>query len=501
MFRSTLVRRSTPGKENLWSLSLYEAATLLEEGSVTSVEIVQSVLARIEQLEPQIRAYVTVDRAGSLRQAEQADQMRAQGSFTPLTGIPIAHKDIFCTRDLPTTCSSKMLAHFVPPYDATVTRLLREAGAVIIGKANMDEFAMGSSTESSHFGATRNPWDLARSPGGSSGGSAAAVAAGMAIAATGTDTGGSIRQPAALTGITGIKPTYGRISRYGIIAYASSLDQAGVMTQTAEDAALLMNILACHDPLDSTSTPAPVPDYTAALALGVKEIRIGIPTEFFPAELDEGISRAIDQAKDVFSHLGAKIVPVSLPHTQWAVPTYYILATAEASSNLARYDGVKFGYRCAQPQNLRDLYMRTRAEGFGAEVKRRIMLGTYVLSAGYFDAYYRKAQKARRLIADDFHKAFQSVDLLLTPVTPTTAFRLGELIDDPVQMYLFDIFTLGVSLAGLPAMSLPCGLSRDNLPVGFQLVAPPLQEERLFQAAGAFQSHTDFHTLKPNLHG
>ncbi len=391
-----------------------------------------------------------------------------------------------------------MLQAFCPPYESTVTRRLKEAGAVVLGKTNMDEFAMGSSNETSFFGPVRNPWDTTRTPGGSSGGSAAAVAAGLCLAAIGTDTGGSIRQPAAMTGITGLKPTYGRVSRYGMIAFASSLDQAGPMTHSIADAALLLHAMAGHDPLDSTSIDSPVPDYRDELTANLKPLRIGIPAEYFAEGLSDSVRKAVEQAIVTFQELGATCLPLSLPCTPYAIPTYYVIAPAEASSNLARYDGVRFGHRCNNPQDLRDMYARSRSEGFGAEVKRRIMLGTYVLSSGYYDAYYRKAQKVRRLIADDFQAAFTQVDLLLTPTAPETAFRIGEKDQDPVRMYLSDIFTINVNLAGLPGLSLPCGFDEHNLPIGLQLIGRPLEEGTLLAAGHAFQQATDWHLRRPS---
>jgi aspartyl-tRNA(Asn)/glutamyl-tRNA(Gln) amidotransferase subunit A len=412
--------------------------------------------------------------------------------------VPFAHKDIFCTDGVLTTCGSKMLASFVSPYDATVVERLAAAGVVSLGKLNMDEFAMGSSNETSHFGPVRNPWDLARSPGGSSGGSAAAVAAGLVPAATGTDTGGSIRQPAALTGITGIKPTYGRVSRYGMIAFASSLDQAGVLTRTAEDAALLLGAMAGFDPRDSTSVDAPVPDYTATLAEPLRGRKIGVPREFFDAGLEAGSATAVRAALAEYERLGATLHEVSLPNLGLSVPTYYIVAPAECSSNLSRFDGVRFGHRAAQAGSLEELYTRSRAEGFGPEVQRRILTGTYVLSAGYYDAYYLKAQQCRRLIADDFRRAFEQVDVIAGPTAPAPAFLLGEKVDDPVQMYLNDIYTIAVNLAGLPGMSIPCGFS-GGLPVGLQLIGPHFAEGRLLNFAHAFQQATDWHARTPEV--
>ncbi len=480
-------------------LSLVQAHAWLSSRQISARELTAAFLERIDRLNPRINAYITVDREGAMAAAQQADDRFRNGTATPLTGIPIGVKDLFCTENLTTTCGSKMLARFRPPYESTVTRKLKEAGAVILGKTNMDEFAMGSSNETSFFGPVRNPWDTERIPGGSSGGSAAALAARMAMATIGSDTGGSIRQPAALTGLTGLKPTYGRISRFGMIAFASSLDQAGPMAWTAEDAAIILQVLAGHDPKDSTSIQAEVPDYVNTLVNRLDGLRIGIPEEYFPDSLDRETRHALEEAQQVLRDLGASMVSVSLPHTRYAIPTYYIIAPAEASSNLARYDGIRFGYRCEDPKDLKDLYTRTRSEGFGAEVKRRIMLGTYVLSSGYYDAYYRKAQKVRRLIARDFQDVYTDVDLLLTPTTPGTAFPLGEKKDDPVAMYLSDIFTINVNLAGLPGLSLPCGRDHQGLPIGMQLIAPVLKEERLLAAAHAYQSATPWHQRKPEL--
>ncbi|HIJ84308.1 MAG: aspartyl/glutamyl-tRNA(Asn/Gln) amidotransferase subunit A [Magnetococcales bacterium] len=480
-------------------LTLVQTQSMLRARQISARELAIAFLDRIDRINPDINAFITVDREGALRAAQQADERLHQGNATPMTGIPIGVKDLFCTENLRTTCGSKMLSRFIPPYESTVTRKLKEAGAVILGKTNMDEFAMGSSNETSWFGPVKNPWDPQRIPGGSSGGSAAALAAGLALATIGTDTGGSIRQPAALTGITGLKPTYGRVSRYGMIAFASSLDQAGPMARSAEDAAVVLQCIAGHDAQDSTSIRADVPDYAKTLYPRMDAIRIGIPTEYRPDNLLPEIQQALEKAEQIFRDLGAVLVPVSLPHTRYAIPTYYIIAPAEASSNLARYDGIRFGYRCQDPVDLKDLYTRTRTEGFGDEVKRRIMLGTYVLSSGYYDAYYRKAQKVRRLIANDFHEAFKSVDLLLTPTTPTTAFPLGDKIDDPVAMYLSDLFTINVNLAGLPGISIPCGTDAQGLPIGMQLIAPILKEENLLSAAHAFQTATTWHQRKPEL--
>ncbi|WP_130470179.1 Asp-tRNA(Asn)/Glu-tRNA(Gln) amidotransferase subunit GatA [Candidatus Magnetaquicoccus inordinatus] len=488
---------------DLARITLKQAADLLHRRALSAVELTQFFLERINAHNPTLNAYITVDAEGALADARQADACLARGEATPLTGIPLAVKDLFCTKGLRTTCASRMLADFIPPYESTVTRRLREAGMVVLGKTNMDEFAMGSSNETSYFGPVKNPWDHSRIPGGSSGGSAAAVAAGLCVAALGTDTGGSIRQPAALSGITGLKPTYGRVSRYGMIAFASSLDQAGPMTRSVEDAALLLQGMAGHDPLDSTSIDQAVEEYVEQLSGGVsaqermRGLRIGIPKEYFTDGLSESVHKALQEAIERFQELGAQCQSVSLPTTAYAIPTYYIIAPAEASSNLARYDGIRFGYRCEQPEDLLDMFARSRSEGFGAEVKRRIMLGTYVLSSGYYDAYYRQAQKVRRLIADDFHNAFTQVDLLLTPTAPETAFRIGEKKEDPVKMYLSDIFTINVNLAGLPALSLPCGFDAQNLPIGMQLIGRPLQESSLLRVGHSFQQVTDWHQRSP----
>jgi aspartyl-tRNA(Asn)/glutamyl-tRNA(Gln) amidotransferase subunit A len=473
-----------------------ELARGLAAGKYSSVELTQHYLARVEAAQPELNAFVTVTAESARTAAAAADARRAAGRAGPLTGVPIAHKDIFCTEGVLTTCGSKMLANFISPYDATVVRNLRDAGTVMLGKLNMDEFAMGSSNETSYFGAVRNPWDPAMVPGGSSGGSAAAVAARIAPAATATDTGGSIRQPAALCGVTGIKPTYGRVSRYGMIAFASSLDQAGLITVSAEDAALLLGPMSGFDLRDSTSVDSPVPDYTRTLADSLDGLTIGIVKEFFDKGLDADCEARIRDALRVYEKLGAKLREVSCPNLPLSVPTYYVVAPAECSSNLARFDGVRFGYRCESPKNLQDLYMRSRGEGFGAEVKRRIMTGTYVLSAGYYDAYYLKAQRVRQLISADFAKAFAEVDLLLGPTSPTPAFKIGAKSDDPITMYLNDIYTIGANLAGLPGMSLPCGFV-GGLPVGLQLIGPHFSEARMLNAAHRYQLETDWHLQVP----
>jgi aspartyl-tRNA(Asn)/glutamyl-tRNA(Gln) amidotransferase subunit A len=462
----------------------------------SSVELCQHFIERIERANPELNAFVTITAEAALAAAAAADARRASDDAAPLLGVPLAHKDIFCTRGVKTSCGSRMLAEFVPPYDATVVSRIESAGAVMLGKTNMDEFAMGSSNENSHFGAVTNPWGQGRVPGGSSGGSAAAVGARLVPGCTGTDTGGSIRQPAAFCGITGIKPTYGRVSRYGMVAFASSLDQGGPMAATAEDCALLLSAMAGHDPRDSTSIDEPVPDYPAALGDSIEGVRIGLPKQYFAAGLDDAIASALQAAIDALTRLGASFVDIELPNQHLAVPAYYIVAPAECSSNLSRFDGVRYGHRCEDPTDLEDLYKRSRSEGFGDEVKRRILLGTYALSAGYYDAYYLKAQKIRNLISRDFASAFESVDMILGPTTPTPAFELGANSSDPVAMYLNDIYTIPASLAGLPALSAPCGFSGD-LPLGLQLVGNYFQEGRLLNVAHQFQQVTDWHTRLP----
>ena len=468
----------------------------LAAGDFSSVELTRSYLDRIQAAQPGLNAFITVTAEAALAEAAAADAARAAGKAGALTGVPLAHKDIFCTEGVLTTCGSKMLSNFVSPYDATVVSGLRRSGTVMLGKLNMDEFAMGSSNETSYFGPVRNPWNPAMVPGGSSGGSAAAVAARIVPAATATDTGGSIRQPAALCGVTDIKPTYGRVSRYGMIAFASSLDQAGLITVSAEDAALLLGPMSGFDPKDSTSVESPVPDYTRTLGDSLEGMTIGIVKEFFDKGLDAECESRIRDAMRVYEKLGAKFREVSCPNLPLSVPTYYVVAPAECSSNLARFDGVRFGYRCESPKNLTDLYMRSRGEGFGAEVKRRIMTGTYVLSAGYYDAYYLKAQRVRQLISADFARAFGEVDLLLGPTSPTPAFAIGAKCDDPITMYLNDIYTIGANLAGLPGMSLPCGFV-GGLPVGLQLIGPHFSEARMLNAAHRYQLETDWHLQVP----
>jgi len=463
---------------------------------VSSIELVRALLGRIEAAQGALNAFISIEAEPALTAAAAADRRLAAGDAGPLTGVPIAHKDIFCTAGSRTTCGSRMLENFVSPYDATVVERLRAAGAVTLGKTNMDEFAMGSSNETSWFGPVRNPWNPRCVPGGSSGGSAAAVAARLVPAATATDTGGSIRQPAALCGVTGLKPTYGRASRYGMIAFASSLDQGGLITQTAEDAALLLGAMAGFDPRDSTSVERPVPDYTAGLEQPLAGLRVGVLKEFFDAGLDPGVAALVRAALGVLERQGAVLRELSLPNLALSVPTYYVVAPAECSSNLARFDGVRFGYRCENPRDLTDLYCRSRGEGFGAEVKRRIMTGTYVLSAGYYDAYYLKAQQVRQLISRDFARAFGEVDVLAGPTTPTAAFELGAKTSDPVTMYLNDIYTIGANLAGLPALSVPCGFTA-GLPAGLQLIGPHFAEERLLNVAHRYQRETDWHRRVP----
>jgi len=481
--------------------SLKDIAAALRDRKVSAVELATESLARIDAGNPKINAFVTTDRDGALAAARAADERLAAGQGGPLTGIPLAHKDVFCTEGVLTTCGSKMLANFVSPYDAHVVSLLKAAGAVMVGKTNMDEFAMGSSNENSHFGPTRNPWDITKVPGGSSGGSAAAVAARLVPIATGTDTGGSIRQPAALCGITGIKPTYGTVSRYGMIAYASSLDQGGAFARSAEDCAVLLSAMAGHDPRDSTSLERDSEDFgrecTPADAQPLAGLRIGLPKEFFAEGMEGDVRAAVDAALAEYRKLGATTVEVSLPNARLAIPAYYVIAPAEASSNLSRFDGVRYGHRAAEYGDLNDMYCKSRAQGFGGEVKRRILVGTYVLSHGYYDAYYIKAQKLRRLIANDFAAAFEQCDVIAGPVSPTVAFGIGEKSDDPVQMYLSDIYTIAVNLAGLPALSHPAGFGTGNLPVGLQLIGNYFDEARLLGTAHRFQQTTDWHLRVP----
>jgi len=476
--------------------TLAELSAALTQGTLSSVALTQHFLDRIQRYDSQLNSLISVTAERALNQAASADQRRQAGQAGPLTGIPLLHKDIFCTQGVKTSCGSKMLDNFIAPYNATVVEKLDAAGMVMLGKTNMDEFAMGSSNETSYYGPVRNPWDTAAVPGGSSGGSAAAVAARLAPVATGTDTGGSIRQPAALCGITGIKPTYGRVSRYGMIAFASSLDQGGPMARTAEDAALMLGAMAGFDPRDSTSIDAPVPDYSATLNDSLDGLRIGLPKEYFGEGLAPEMAALLDTAIRTLEQQGAQIKEISLPNTHLAVPVYYVVAPAECSSNLSRLDGVRYGYRCAHPKDLMDLYQRSRGEGFGAEVKRRIMIGTYALSAGYYDAYYLKAQQLRRLIADDFKAAFTEVDVIAGPTAPTAAFNLGEKVDDPVTMYLSDIYTIAVNLAGVPGLSMPVGFLGGR-PVGMQLIGNHFAEARLLNVAHRYQQVTAWHSQAP----
>ena len=481
--------------------SLKQLSQMLASKEVSSVEMTQTFLDRIKQYNPDINAYITLDEDKSLAQAKAADGILAAGTATPLTGIPIAQKDIFCAKDWRTTCGSKMLETFIAPYDANVITQFNHAGAVNLGKTNMDEFAMGSSNESSYFGCVNNPWDLTRVPGGSSGGSAAAVAARLCAAATGTDTGGSIRQPASLCGFTGLKPTYGLVSRYGMIAFASSLDQAGPMAKSAEDCALMMNVMAGFDERDSTSLNHPKEDYTSKLNQPLTGLKVGLPKEYFAEGLDTDVAKVIDNAIAEYKKLGAEFVDISLPNAGLSIPVYYVLAPAEASTNLSRYDGVRYGHRAAEYDDLMDMYMKSRAEGFGDEVKRRILIGTYVLSAGYYDAYYLKAQKIRHLIADDFKAAYKKCDIIMGPTVPSTAFKTGEKTEDPVAMYLQDIYTIATNLAGLPGMSIPAGFSKSSdgkdLPVGLQIIGNYFDEARMLNVGHAYQQVTDWHTAMP----
>ena len=479
-------------------MTIHEAHKLLEEKQVSSVELTKVCLDRIQQVEPKVGAIVTVTEELALEQARKADELIADGDVNPLTGIPALIKDVMCTRGVRTTCSSKMLENFVPPYDAAVVEKLNEAGMVMVGKANMDEFAMGSSTEHSAFFPTHNPWDLSRVPGGSSGGSAAAVAAGEAIYTLGSDTGGSIRQPAGFCSVTGLKPTYGRVSRYGLVAFASSLDQIGPLTQDVTDCALVMNVIAGHDSRDSTSAPYHVPDYTQCLTGDIKGMKIGIPKEYFVEGMQSEVEAVIKAAISKLEGMGAVIGEVSLPHTRHALAVYYIIAPSEASANLARYDGTKYGFRYQGADTMWDTMDKTRQYGFGAEVKRRIMLGTYALSAGYYDAYYLKAQKVRTLIRREFDEAFEKFDALVTPTSPTVPFKIGEKVDDPVQMYLADVCTLPINIAGLPGISIPAGFA-DNLPIGMQIISKPFAEETILKIAHAYQQATDWHKRKPEL--
>lgn len=483
----------------LYEKTATELAQLLEQKETTSVEITRSVLDRIEQTEEKLNCYVTRTADLALEMAEEADRRLASGDGGPLTGIPLAVKANMCVTGRKTTCGSKILENFVPPYDATVVRLLKKAGVAILGLTNMDEFAMGSSTETSYHGPTRNPWNPVMIPGGSSGGSAAAVASGEAVVAVGSDTGGSIRLPASYCGVAGMKPTYGAVSRFGLVAYASSLDQIGPFARDVADIALLLNLLCGHDPMDSTSVPFDHPDFTSYLYQSVDGMKLGLPTEFFSKLDNPDVDRCMCEAREVFESLGASFVELSLPHLDYGLAAYYIIAPSEASSNLARYDGVKYGYRADEFDGMIDMYCKTRAEGFGPEVKRRIMLGTFALSSGYYDAYYLKAAKVRTLITQDFKNAFEKCDAIMCPVAPTPPFKIGEKIDDPIQMYLTDVFTIPVNMAGLPGISVPGGLSADGLPLGVQLIAPHFEEGRLIQLAHAFQNETDHHLQRPPL--
>jgi len=475
--------------------SITDLAKGLRSGEFSSVELTQAFLDRIKR-HSSLNCYITVTEDLALQEAKAADDRIAKGDATLLTGIPIAQKDIFCTQGVKTTCGSKMLDNFIAPYNATVVEKFNQAGSVMLGKLNMDEFAMGSSNETSYYGAVRNPWDHNAIPGGSSGGSAAAVAAGLAVCATGTDTGGSIRQPASHCGITGLKPTYGRVSRYGMIAYASSLDQGGPMARSAEDAAIMLQVMAGFDERDSTSVDLPVPDYRAELNNSIEGLKIGLPKEFFGAGLNSEVAAVIEAAVNEYRKLGAHIKEVSMPNLKLAIPAYYVIASAECSANLSRFDGVRYGYRCANPEDLTDLYTRSRGEGFGKEVKRRILMGTYALSAGYYDAYYIKAQKVRRLISDDFKKALSEVDVIMGPVAPSAAFRIGEKIGNPIEMYLSDIYTIAINLAGLPAMSIPAGVVGGK-PVGLQIIGNYFAEHRLLNIAHQYQQVTDWHQQSP----
>jgi len=481
---------------SLHKKTLRELSQDLHAKKISSVELTQHFLDRINQHDKTLNSFVTVATEHALQQAKAADVRLTSGDTDALTGVPIAQKDIFCTQGIRTSCGSKMLDNFISPYDATVVDKMNQQGVVMLGKLNMDEFAMGSSNETSFYGPVKNPWNTECVPGGSSGGSAAAVAARLTPAATGTDTGGSIRQPAALCGLTGLKPTYGRVSRYGMIAFASSLDQAGPITQSAEDAAMILNVIAGFDPKDSTCVNRPVPDYTATLADSIKGLKIGLPKEYFGEGLDSEVGDAVHAAIDQYQQLGAELVEISLPNSGLSVPAYYVVAPAECSSNLSRFDGVRFGHRCKDPQDLEDLYKRSRGEGFGAEVKRRIMIGTYALSAGYYDAYYLKAQKVRQLISDDFKQAFQQVDVIMGPTSPSVAFKFGERSDDPISMYLSDIYTIATNLAGLPGMSIPAGFAHE-MPVGLQIIGNYFDEARLLNVAHQFQLNSDWHTQMP----
>ncbi len=484
----------------LHELSIVKAHALLKAKEVSSMELTQSVLERIGEIDDRVGAYISIFEEDALKTAEKADKDIAEGRMRPLTGIPLSVKDLICTKGFRTTCGSKILENFYPPYDATVAKKLKEAGAVIVGKANMDEFAMGSSTENSAFKVTRNPWDLERIPGGSSGGSAASVAADMCLGSIGSDTGGSVRQPASFCGVVGMKPTYGRVSRFGLVAFASSLDQIGPLTKNVSDCALMMNVISGYDPKDSTSVPEDVPDYTDSLKQGLRGIVAGIPKEYNSQDgLDPDVYNAVQDAVRKLEELGIECIEVSLPHTEYAVAAYYVIAPSEASSNLARYDGVKYGFRDMPQNDLINMYRTTRSKGFGPEVQRRIIIGTYALSAGYYDAYYGKASQVRTLITDDFRKAFEKCDVILSPVSPTTAFKIGEKVDDPLTMYMLDVFTLSANLAGIPGISVPCGFSKDNLPIGLQIMGKHFNEQVILKTAYNFEQATRFHEKKPGL--
>jgi len=484
---------------HLYTLTIHELHDLLMRKEVSATEVVSAFLSRIEQLDPKLNCYLSPLADAALEQARQFEQGQRDVALSPLAAIPLAIKDVICMQGIRTTCGSRILENFVPPYDATVTERLKQAGAIFIGKTNMDEFAMGSSTENSAYEPTRNPWDLNRVPGGSSGGSAAAVAADLCAGSLGTDTGGSIRQPASFCGVVGLKPTYGRVSRFGLVAFASSLDQIGPITKDVEDAALLLQVIAGHDRRDSTSVDQPVPDYRGALKESLKGLRLGIPKEYFIEGMHPDVSSNVQKAITTCQDLGAEILEVSLPHTEYGIAAYYIIAPAEASSNLARYDGVKYGLRVSDARDLMTMYRQSRSQGFGSEVKRRIMLGTYVLSAGYYDAYYKKASQVRTLIRQDFVKAFEQCDALLAPVAPVPAFKIGEKADDPLQMYLSDVFTLPASLAGIPGISAPCGFSSEKLPIGLQILGPHFREDLILRIAYQFEQATPHHRSKPQL--
>ncbi len=481
-------------------LTAHEVINLIRKKKITAYEVMQDIFNQIDRVDNLIRAFLVLNKEEALKQAKEVDIKAKNGEkLPPLAGIAVAIKDIIATQGTETTCGSKILKGFVPPYNATVINKLKEAGAIIIGKTNMDEFAMGSSTENSAFFSTHNPWDLKRVPGGSSGGSTAAVAADETLVALGTDTGGSVRQPASLCGMVGLKPTYGRVSRYGLVAYASSLDQIGSITKDVTDCALLMKVISGHDNMDSTSVNMEVPDYLKSCQAGIKDLKIGVPKEYFIEGIDPEVNDALDKALKIFEKLGAKIEETSLPHTEYSLPTYYLIATAEASSNLARYDGVQYGYRVEDYEDLSSMYQKTRSEGFGSEVKRRIMLGTYALSSGYYDAYYLKAQKVRTLIKEDFDKAFRKYDILITPTSPTPAFKLKEKVSDPLTMYLSDIYTITINLAGIPAISLNCGYSKNNLPIGIQIIGKHFSEETILRAAFNFEQNNDVEKKKPSI--